>query len=135
MSPSAERVYTKPLVDKLGVRADSRVALVGDFTQEFRSMLRARSEAVGQGIPRESVDLIFFTADSLADLSELRGLSKKIVSNGAIWIVSRKGKQATIRETDVIAASIDAGLVDNKVVSFSDTHTALRAVIRLKDRK
>ncbi len=49
--------------------------------------------------------------------------------NGAIWVVSRKGKAATLRDVDVIEAAKDARLVDNKVCSFSDTHTALRLVI------
>jgi hypothetical protein len=31
-------------------------------------------------------------------------------------------------------AALDAGLVDNKVVSFSEPHTSLRLVIRLRDR-
>ena len=85
--------------------------------------------------PGESVDLIFLAADSLAELALLADLRLRIVTNGAIWIVSRKGKQATIRDTDVIAATLEAGLVDNKVVSFSDdAHARLRAVIRLRDR-
>ena len=135
MAPSNERVYTKPLIDKLGVAPDSRVALVGDFSKDFPELLRGRTTAIQDGVPSESVDLIFLSADSLEELSVLPTLRNKIVNNGAVWIVSRKGKQATIRDTDVIAASIDAGLVDNKVVSFSDTHTALRAVIRVRDRK
>ncbi|HEY7024325.1 MAG TPA: hypothetical protein VH371_05110 [Candidatus Limnocylindrales bacterium] len=135
MSPSTDRIYTKPLIDKLGVRPDSRVALVGSFAEDFRKMLCGRTQSVVEGVEGESVDLIFVTADSVEELGRLKQLRDHIVSKGAIWIVSRKGKQATIRDTDVIAASIDAGLVDNKVVSFSDTHTALRAVIRLRDRK
>jgi hypothetical protein len=134
MSPSQDTVSTRPLLDKLGVRADSRVALVGAFDDEFVALLRGRTSQVEEGTPRESVDVIFFAADSLADLFALGELRRRIVSNGGIWIVSRKGKQATLRDTDVISASIDAGLVDNKVVSFSPTHTALRAVIRLRDR-
>lgn len=134
MSPPADPVSTKPLLDKLGVRADSRVALIGDFNGDFRALLGGRTGVVTQGTPEESVDLIFLTADSLDDLVELHELRHDIVSNGAIWVVSRKGNQATIRDTDVIAAALDAGLVDNKVVSFSDTHTALRLVIRLRDR-
>jgi hypothetical protein len=134
MSPLADPVSSRPLLDKLGVRADSRVALIGDFDEEFRALLGGRTPFVEDGSPEESVDVIFLEADSLDDLVQLRELRSKIVSNGGIWIVSRKGRQATIRDTDVIAASIDAGLVDNKVVSFSPTHTALRAVIRLRDR-
>ena len=135
MSPSTDVVSTRPLLDKLGVRADSRVALIGAFDDDFRLLLRGRTSALEEGSPDESVDLIFLAADSLADLGELIGLRSRIVSNGAIWVVSRKGKAATIRDTDVIAASLDAGLVDNKVVAFSATHTALRAVIRLRDRR
>jgi hypothetical protein len=134
MSPSTEPVYTRPLVDKLGVRADSRVALIGAFDADFRRLLHARTRAVEEGMPADEVDLVFLAADSVEDLALLTELRSRIAQDGAIWIVSRKGKQATIRDTDVIAASIDAGLVDNKVVSFSPTHTSLRAVIRLRDR-
>ena len=135
MSPPADPVYTRPLLDKLGVRADSRVALIGAFAGDFIDLLRARTSRVEQGTPSGSVDVIFLAADSLLDLAALADLRRQIVSNGAIWVVFRKGKAATIRDTDVIAAALDAGLVDNKVVSFSDTHTALRSVIRLRDRQ
>jgi hypothetical protein len=43
--------------------------------------------------------------------------------------VSRKGKAATLRDVEVMAAARDHGLVDNKVVSFSASRTALRLVI------
>jgi hypothetical protein len=43
--------------------------------------------------------------------------------------VSRKGKAATLRDIEVIAAAQEHGLVDNKVVSFSARRTALRLVI------
>jgi hypothetical protein len=39
-----------------------------------------------------------------------------------------------IRENDVMAAGKSAGLTDNKVARFSDTHTALRFVIPLAKR-
>jgi hypothetical protein len=135
MSPSTDPVSTRPLLDKLGVRAESRVALVGAFDDAFVRLLRERTPHVETGTPRSSVDLIFLAVDSVEELGLLHDLRARIVSNGGVWVVSRKGKQATVRDTDVIAASIDAGLVDNKVVSFSETHTALRAVIRLRDRQ
>ncbi len=135
MSSSSDLVSTRPLLDKLGVRADSRVTLAGAFDDDFRSLLSSRTSAVSEGNTGVSVDLVFFSADSIDELSALVRLKSRIVSNGAIWVVSRKGKQATIRDTDVIAAALDAGLVDNKVVSFSVTHTALRLVIRLRDRR
>jgi len=42
--------------------------------------------------------------------------------------------QKHIREIDVINAGKSAGLVDNKVARFSETHTALRLVIPLANR-
>ena len=45
-------------------------------------------------------------------------------------MVSRKGKAATIKDVEVMAAVKALGLVDNKVVAFSETLTALRFVRR-----
>jgi hypothetical protein len=86
------------------------------------------------GSPAGDADLIFLAADTVEQLFTLRELRSQIVPNGAIWVVSRKGRARTIRDVDVIAAAKSAGLVDNKVVSFSDTHTALRLVIPRADR-
>jgi len=56
----------------------------------------------------------------------LAGLMDDMTPKGAVWIVSRKGKAATIKDVEVMATARAMGLVDNKVVGFSDTHTALR---------
>jgi len=125
---------TRPLLDKLGVKPDSRVALIGDFPDWFRVLLYQRAALIADNIPSEPVDLIFLLADSHAELAALPDLRHRIEQNGAIWVVSRKGKEATLRDVDVISAALAAGLVDNKVVSFSETHTSLRLVIRLRDR-
>ena len=129
-----EKPSTRPLLDKLGVKHDSRVALVGDFPDWFRALLLQRAAFIGDGAPAEPVDLIFLLADTHDELDLLHDLRHLIEQNGAIWVVSKKGKAATLRDVDVISAALAAGLVDNKVVSFSDTHTSLRSVIRLRDR-
>jgi hypothetical protein len=49
--------------------------------------------------------------------------------------VRPKGGRSPLRETDLIEAGLAAGLVDNKIASFSDTHGAMRFVFRLRDRK
>jgi hypothetical protein len=46
-----------------------------------------------------------------------------------MWFVSRKGTAATLRDVEVMGAAKASGLVDNKVASFSPTHTSLRLVI------
>jgi hypothetical protein len=131
-----ERTYTTPLLDKLGVRPGSRVALVGDVDANgtFRDLLAERSTDLTIGSPKPESDLVFLAADSTDELAALSELRRRIRPAGAIWVVSLKGRAATIRDVEVIAAARAAGLVDNKVVSFSDTHTSLRLVIPVADR-
>ncbi len=60
-----------------------------------------------------------------------RGLLDKLgVKPGVVWA---KGQKA-FREDDARAAGPAAGLVDVKVASFSETLSALRMVIPVKDR-
>ena len=129
-----ERVYTTPLLDKLGVKSGARVALVGIDEQWFRELLDGRTDDVTVGHPKPDTDLVFLGADVPPQLEALARLRGRIRPNGAIWVVSRKGRAATLRDIDVIDGALAAGLVDNKVVSFSETHTALRLVVRLRDR-
>jgi hypothetical protein len=129
-----ERTYTTPLLDKLGVRPASRVALVGAFDDRFRSELETRTADITVGEPESNTDLVFLAANRIDELFQLADLERSLRSNGAIWVVSRKGHAATVRDVDVIEAAKAAGLVDNKVASFSATHTALRLVIPLVRR-
>jgi hypothetical protein len=124
----AEQISTKPLIDKLGVTPGARVSLLGLGDETFAALLRSRTSDIS-GRVRGSSDLIFLAADDAAALERLEALRARIVPDGAIWVVSRKGRAATLRDVDVIDAAKRAGLVDNKVVSFSETHTALRLVI------
>ena len=129
-----EPVYTAPLIDKLGVRPGARVAVVNLDEPWFLDLLAERTPDITLGRALPESDLIFLGANSQAELEAMFDLRPLIRSNGAIWVISLKGKLARIRDVDVISASLAAGLIDNKVVSFSETQTSLRAVIRLRDR-
>ena len=120
---------TRSLIDKLGVSPEAKVAVVGVQDEAFWLQLGERTHDIVVGRLHTECDIIFYAADSLTDLKKLASLKKHLVSDGAIWVVSLKGKAAKIKDTDVITAAKAAGLVDNKVVSFSETHTSLRLVI------
>ena len=51
--------------------------------------------------------------------------------DGALWVVRPKGAKTEVTEGATQQAGLEAGLVDVKVVSFSDTHTAEKFVFRL----
>ena len=132
-----ERVYSTPLIDKLGVRPGGRVAIVGpvDPDGSFRELLAERTDDVTDGQPLPDTDVVFLAADSQAELDGLPEIRRRIRPNGAIWVISKKGRAATIRYTDLLETAQASGFVDNKVASFSDTHTALRFVIRVELRR
>ena len=121
-------------MDKLGVKPFHRISVIGVDDDVFWAQLIERAADTMKGRLRQDSDLIFFAADGLSDLQQLARLKTYLVSNGAIWVVSLKGKAAKIKDVDVIASAKAAGLVDNKVVSFSETHTALRLVIPVDQR-
>jgi hypothetical protein len=124
-----ERAYTTPRLDKLGVKPGMRVALVGLDDDPLAGELRTRTDDVTLGPPGPGTDLVFLAADDHAALAELPRLRAALRPAGAIWVVSRKGRAATLRDVEVIAAARAAGLVDNKVASFDETRTSLRLVI------
>lgn len=126
-----EKTYSTPLIDKLGVRPGMRVAIVGQVDPDgwFGELLAERTHDVTDGQPLADTDLVFLAADSLVELARLEDLRRRIRPNGAIWVVSKKGRAATLRYADILEAALASGLVDNKVASFSETHTSLRLVI------
>ncbi len=124
--------HPKSLMDKLGVKAESRVVVLGLRDRGFISQLKERTPDVSER-RRRNADLIFLRAESVADLEKLSPLQEWIKRDGAIWVIAPKGKQH-IKEADVLEAGKRAGLVDIKVVSFSETHTAHKLVIPVARR-
>jgi hypothetical protein len=129
-----ERIYTTPLLDKLGIRPGMRVALIDIEDAEIRPLIAERTTDLTEGWPEPETDVVLLGAETLEALAPLESLATRIRPNGAIWVVSPKGKDATLRDIQVIEAARTARLVDNKVASFSQTHTALRLVIPVDRR-
>src|SRR2546428_7420666 len=131
---SSLRTPLRPLLDKLGVKPGSKIAIVNLEDPDFIKLLRERTADIVVGKPRSKCDLVFMGADTSADLRRLDEVKRWIEPNGAIWVIRPKGGRSPLRDTAVITAGLAAGLVDNKIASFSDTHGAMRLVYRLRDR-
>jgi len=110
-------------LDKLGVKPGMRVAVLDIDDQNFLSELIQRTQPVNEF---SELDILFWGADNVATMARVPELIPMLAPRGALWIVSRKGKAATIKDVEVMAGAKAHGLVDNKVCSFSDSHTALR---------
>ncbi len=130
----AERSYEgRPLLDKLGIKPGMRVAVIGVDDAAFLADLRKRTGDISMSEASPDSDAIFLAANGPDDMRRLSELRAKIKPNAAIWAVFRKG-QKQFNENDVLRLGLESGLVDVKVVRFSDTHTALKFVIRKADR-
>ena len=130
----AERDYShRLLLDKLGVKQGQKIAVHAIEDSVFLADLASRVPDFSRDSFPNQADIIFFGAQDAGKLDRLDTMAKSIQKNGAIWVVYPKG-QKHIREVEVIAAGKSAGLTDNKVCKFSETHTALRFVIPLAKR-
>jgi hypothetical protein len=125
----ADRILNpKPVIEKLGVKPGQTVSILGLEDAAFLKQVRARAGVVATDRARPGSDLVFLAAEGRGALSRLATLRRALHPAGAIWAVWRKGQEA-LKEGDVRAAALAAGLVDVKVVSFSPTHSALKLVI------
>src|SRR5271156_1512222 len=71
-----ERDYShRALIDKLGVKAGQRIAVLGVEDAEFLKDLADRVPEYSRGIRIGNADLIFFSAEAQQDLSQLKSLS------------------------------------------------------------
>jgi hypothetical protein len=126
-------LHPKSRIEKLGVKRNARVSVLGEFDKDFLRELSELTDNVDNGAMADDAEWIFFAAPSKKELSRVPKHAKKMKGSVALWVVYPKG-QKEIRETDVIAMGRDAGLKDVKVVGFSPTHTALKFVIPVAER-
>jgi hypothetical protein len=125
----AEKIRNPPsLLDKLGVKSDARVSVIGTFDRAFLDDLASRTRDVAPGRARSGSDLVFVAMSDRKDLPRLAKLRETIKPAGAIWVVWPKGRKE-FREDDVRDFGKTAGLVDVKVARFSDTLSALKMMI------
>ena len=133
----AQRITNPPSrLAKLGVKAGIRILVLGAVEQAFVEELQAAGATVLRRMGRGTTpafDVVFLAVERRESLDQLKALASKIVPSGAIWTLRRKGQRA-ITEADTMAAGKRAGLVDVKVVSFSDTLTAEKFVIPVAKR-
>ena len=123
----------RSLLDKLGVKPGMKVSLLGIDDARFKKLLAARTDDVTEGRVAKGSDIVLVKMTAAKEVARLRSLKEAIKPNGAVWVVWAKGQKA-FREDDARTAGPAAGLVDVKVASFSETLSALKMVIPVKDR-
>jgi hypothetical protein len=125
-------------VDKLGIRDGDTVAVSVEgwkIDDQLLADIEARTERFN--VRDEPAAVVLISADSATDVvSLLRDWRTRIRPEGGIWVLTpKRGFPGYVNQTDLIPAGQEAGLVDNKICSVSDDTSAIRFVIRIKDRQ
>jgi hypothetical protein len=132
-TPRVEFVSTRSRAEKLGIKKDIDVLLLGIETDRpFVAELRAAGARV-RTTGKHPADMIFATFRHRDDLRRLPSLVPRIHAAGVIWTLRPKGSK-DLTESEMMRAGKDAGLVDVKVVSFSDILTAEKFVVPVAER-
>ncbi len=123
----------KSVVDKIGIKAGMQVSILGITDEPFVRQLQDRVTPVEGSPPRKDSDIIVYGFSTHDGLEQLPSLKTSLKANGALWTVYPKGPKG-LPETAVRSAGLAAGLVDTKVVAFSETLTAVKWVIPVSQR-
>jgi len=127
-------VSTRSRIEKLGVKPGTDVLLLGIETDEgFMKELKTAGAAIRTS-GAASADMIFAAFGHRDDLRRLPPLVARLKADGVLWTLRPKGSK-DLTESEIMRAGQGAGLVDVKVVSFSDVLTAEKFVIPIAKRK
>lgn len=135
MTAAPNNSPTTPLPRKLGIKPESRVAVL--------SAPRGFAERLEDAPPshprlRGSFDVIVQFASSRAILERrLEALTAALEPSGGLWIAWPKrssGVRSDLDDRVVRKTVLASGLVDNKVCAIDETWSGLRFVRPLSDR-
>jgi hypothetical protein len=128
-----EFVSTRSRIEKLGVKPGADVLVLGiEGDRPFMKELRDAG-AVVRTAGTQPADMIFAVFRHRDDLRRLPLLVPRLHPDAVLWTLRPKGSK-DLTESEMMRCGQDAGLVDVKVVSFSEILTAEKFVIPVAKR-
>jgi len=121
-------LHPKALIDKLGVRTGNRIRILNYENPILLQQLAEKKVVLIEKSGTDQCDMIIFCAERPTELRRLSSFKEDIVPDGSIWVVIPKSSR-TISQGNVLAAAREAGMVGDKVVSCSETHSGHRVVM------
>jgi hypothetical protein len=128
----------RPLVEKLGIKAGQRIAIVA-APPGFAVTLGELPAGVRRARElRGAIDVIILFAHGSAGLSRrIAGTKRAMTPAGMLWICWPKKTsviESDLNDNIVREAGLSAGLVDVKVCAVDAVWSGLKFVYRLRDR-
>ena len=136
MKKSAKReefVSTRSRIEKLGVTSGADIVVLGveDDAVFMKELHDAGASVRTRG--NRPANMIFALFRHRDDLRRLPALVPRLHPDAVLWTLRPKGSK-DLTEAEMMRAGQAAGLVDVKVVSFSDILTAEKFVVPIAKR-
>jgi hypothetical protein len=122
-------------VQKLGVRPDDRVEIVGDAGPGLR---RDVKEVSGRGLVRSGdLDMAIVLVESIEEAEQaFDAYRPRMRDTGALWLITRKrGHDRYVNQMLLVPGAKKRGLIDNKTCSIDDDRSGIRFVVPRALRK
>jgi len=136
MATTTDTDYShRSTVQKLGVRRDDRVEVVGDVGSGLR---RDVKEVAGRGLVRSgTLDGAIVLVESLDEAHAVFDTYRARMRDDAyLWLITRKrGHEGYVNQMHLVPAAKERGLIDNKTCSIDDERSGIRFVVPRALRK
>jgi hypothetical protein len=130
MATSTERDYShRTPVQKLAVKPDERLEVIGDIGAPLRKDLRV---ALGRGfIKSGELDGLIALVESLDEATDLLvKVRPRLRDTGYIWLVTwKRGHESYLDQMKLVPIGKALQLIDNKTCSIDDERSGIRFVV------
>ena len=119
----------RTLVQKLGVKPDERVEIVGDVGPGLR---RDVKDAIGRGLVRSGeLDGAIVMVQSVEEAEEAFDTYRpRLRDTGYLWLITpKRGQEGYVNQMALVPGGKRRGLIDNKTISIDEARSGIRFVV------
>jgi hypothetical protein len=119
----------RSVVQKLGVKPDERVEIVGDVGPGLR---RDVKDAIGRGLVRSGeLDGAIVMVQSLEEAEDAFDTYRpRLRDTGYLWLITpKRGQEGYVNQMALVPGGKRRGLIDNKTISIDEARSGIRFVV------
>lgn len=119
----------RSVVQKLGVKPDERVEIVGDVGAGLR---RDVKRVLGRGLVRSGqLDGAIVMVESLEQAEDVFDEYRpRLRDTGYLWLITpKRGQEGYVNQMALVPGGKRRGLIDNKTCSIDETRSGIRFVV------
>jgi hypothetical protein len=125
----------RTVVQKLGVKPEERVEIVGDVGPGLRKEVK---ETLGRGLVRSGeLDGAILLVESLEEAERCFDAYRgRLKDTGYLWLITwKRGHDGYLNQMLLVPGAKKRGLIDNKTCSIDDERSGIRFVVPRTLRK